>query len=86
MMLGIAGLVGVVSAYLAVAYVQGARQQTAIAAHADEIFRSPDSFVAGNPNGDVTGVAFFDYNCPYWHAGAHIDGGRRSRSAGLRQR
>ena len=40
------------------------RSETA-ASHADEIFRSPTSAVAGNPNGDVNVVAFFDYNCPY---------------------
>jgi len=30
---------------------------------ADQIFRSPADFVAGNPEGDVTVVEFFDYNC-----------------------
>jgi protein-disulfide isomerase len=65
-----AGLVAVVAAYGGVGYIQNARQETAIAAHADELFRSPASFVAGNPNGDVTVVAFFDYNCPYCRAGA----------------
>ena len=65
-----AGLVAVVAAYGGVGYLQNARQETAIAAHADELFRSPASFVAGNPNGDVTVVAFFDYNCPYCRAGA----------------
>jgi protein-disulfide isomerase len=29
----------------------------------EEIFRSPADFVAGNPEGDVTMVEFFDYNC-----------------------
>lgn len=28
-----------------------------------EIFRSADDFVFGNPNGDITVVEFFDYNC-----------------------
>ena len=69
LLLGLAGLF-VVAAYLGVSYLQGERQENAIAAHADEIFRSPSSFVAGNPNGDVTVVAFFDYNCPYCRAGA----------------
>jgi len=32
---------------------------------AEEIFRDPDSPVVGNPDGDVTLVEFFDYNCPY---------------------
>ena len=33
--------------------------------HAEEVFRDPDTPVAANPNGDVTLVEFFDYNCPY---------------------
>lgn len=51
-------------------YVQGVRQENAVALHAEEVFRSPDSFVAGNPEGDVSIVAFFDYNCPYCREGA----------------
>ena len=47
-----------------------ARQERGIASHAEQIFRSPASFVAGNPNGDVSVVAFFDYNCPYCRQGA----------------
>lgn len=31
----------------------------------DMILRDPASPVSGNPQGDVTIVAFFDYNCPY---------------------
>jgi protein-disulfide isomerase len=30
-----------------------------------EIFDDPDTPVAGNPNGDVSLVEFFDYRCPY---------------------
>jgi protein-disulfide isomerase len=30
-----------------------------------EVFEDPDSPVAGNPQGDVTVVEFFDYRCPY---------------------
>lgn len=30
-----------------------------------ELERDPDSFIAGNPNGDVTIVEFFDYRCGY---------------------
>src|SRR6516164_10069385 len=44
---------------------QSAQQQKAISKNADAIFRSPVSPVAGNPNGDVSVVEFFDYNCPY---------------------
>lgn len=40
-------------------------RKSLIAENADEIFRSPRDFVAGNPDGDVTVVEFFDYNCPY---------------------
>lgn len=36
-----------------------------ITAHANEIFRDPESPVGGNPRGDVTMVEFFDYNCAY---------------------
>ena len=32
---------------------------------ADEIFRRPNAPIAGNPDGDVTVVEFFDYNCGY---------------------
>jgi protein-disulfide isomerase len=44
---------------------QSVQQQNAISKNADAIFRSPVSHVAGNPNGDVNVVEFFDYNCPY---------------------
>lgn len=39
--------------------------QTALATHRDELLNSPDSPVGGNPQGDVTMVEFFDYNCTY---------------------
>jgi protein-disulfide isomerase len=44
---------------------QSMQQQKTISQNADAIFRSPVSHVAGNPNGDVSVVEFFDYNCPY---------------------
>ena len=44
---------------------QSVQQQKVISQNADAIFRSPVSPVAGNPNGDVSVVEFFDYNCPY---------------------
>ena len=37
----------------------------ALASNSEEIFRSQHSPVAGNPDGDVTLVEFFDYNCGY---------------------
>src|SRR5213592_3828434 len=48
---------------------QGAQQatevQAVLKARADEVFHDPDSPVGGNPNGNITLVEFFDYNCPY---------------------
>ena len=40
-------------------------QNKAIGDNAEAIFRSPVSHVAGNPDGDVSVVEFFDYNCSY---------------------
>jgi protein-disulfide isomerase len=37
----------------------------AIATHADTLFNSPRQVTLGNPQGDVTFVEFFDYNCGY---------------------
>ena len=36
-----------------------------IRAHKDSLRNDPESIVAGNPEGDVTVVEFFDYNCGY---------------------
>jgi protein-disulfide isomerase len=69
-LLGLAGLLSAVVAYAGLFYVRSLRQERGIAAHAEEIFRSPTSFVAGNPEGDVSVVAFLDYNCPYCRQGA----------------
>jgi protein-disulfide isomerase len=44
---------------------ESAKQQKVIGDNADTIFRSPLSYTAGNPDGDVTVVEFFDYNCGY---------------------
>ena len=44
---------------------ESAKQQKVIGDNADAIFRSPLSYSAGNPNGDVTVVEFFDYNCGF---------------------
>lgn len=38
---------------------------TAVAKHRDEIKNDPSAPVAGNPDGDVTVVEFFDYRCAY---------------------
>lgn len=37
----------------------------ALSAHRDRIERHPMTPVSGNPDGDVTVVEFFDYNCPW---------------------
>ena len=42
-----------------------AKQRKTITENADALFRSPKSHTAGNPNGDVTVVEFFDYNCGF---------------------
>ncbi|MCC4300093.1 DsbA family protein [Aurantimonas coralicida] len=39
--------------------------QIVIAERSEEIFNDPASPVVGNPQGAVTLVEFFDYNCPY---------------------
>jgi protein-disulfide isomerase len=44
---------------------QTAQQQKAIGDNAEAIFRSSNSGIAGNPQGDVTVVEFFDYNCGF---------------------
>ncbi len=44
---------------------QAATQEKAIGDNAEKIFRSPATFVAGNPEGDVSVVEFFDYNCGF---------------------
>lgn len=42
-----------------------AQQRAAIAANRAALLEDANSFVAGNPDGDVTVVEFFDYRCPY---------------------
>jgi protein-disulfide isomerase len=39
--------------------------------NAREIYRDPNADIAGNPNGDITVVEFFDYNCGYCKRGLH---------------
>jgi protein-disulfide isomerase len=41
------------------------QQRAAIATNRAALLDDPNSFVAGNPQGDVTVVEFFDYRCPY---------------------
>ncbi len=44
---------------------QAQRDRDALKKHAKALLVDPDSFVGGNPQGDVTLVEFFDYQCGY---------------------
>jgi thiol-disulfide isomerase/thioredoxin len=44
------------------------RTTAAMSEFHDSIFNAPDQIVLGNPEGDVTLVEFFDYNCGYCRA------------------
>ncbi len=44
---------------------QAERDRAALKEHAKALLTDPDSFVGGNPDGDVTLVEFFDYRCGY---------------------
>jgi protein-disulfide isomerase len=44
---------------------QATAAKSVLKTRADELLRDPASPVGGNPQGDVTLVEFFDYNCPY---------------------
>ena len=48
---------------------QAQKFKVAITENADEIYRQPNAPTAGNPNGDITVVEFFDYNCGYCKRG-----------------
>lgn len=58
--------------------------QSVLAARADEIFRNPGTPVGGNPDGDVTMVEFFDYNCPYCRQVAPAMAEAEAGDSGLR--
>ena len=47
------------------AVAESEKHQTAIKQHAQALFSSPLQVNLGNPNGNVTFVEFFDYNCGY---------------------
>lgn len=47
------------------AEAQAASQTEMLARERDTLERDPNAPVLGNPDGDVTVVEFFDYNCPY---------------------
>ena len=44
---------------------QAAAAATVLKAERDRLEQDPNAIVLANPDGDVTVVEFFDYNCPY---------------------
>jgi protein-disulfide isomerase len=44
---------------------QAAMREKLVGSDAERLFHSPNQAVVGNPDGDVTLVEFFDYNCGY---------------------
>lgn len=44
---------------------ENTQRKSALSANAKDIFHSDGDLVVGNPQGSVTMVEFFDYNCPY---------------------
>jgi protein-disulfide isomerase len=44
---------------------QAESARSALDQNRDRLFNDPNAPVLGNPEGDVTMVEFFDYNCPY---------------------
>ena len=50
---------------------QAQKFKVAITENAAEIYRQPNAPTAGNANGDITVVEFFDYNCGYCKRGLH---------------
>lgn len=45
--------------------IQADRLKVALQENAKDIYKRANAPVAGNPNGDITVVEFFDYNCGY---------------------
>lgn len=60
------------------------RRRQALAANRELLERDPGAPVAGNPEGDVTLVEFFDYRCPYCRAIAPTVMGLAESDRGLR--
>jgi len=48
---------------------QAEKTKKAIAENAKVIYRDPNAALGGNPDGDITVVEFFDYNCGYCKRG-----------------
>ena len=49
--------------------LQSAKLKSFMAENGKTIYRSPNSSVAGDPDGDITVVEFFDFNCGYCKRG-----------------
>jgi protein-disulfide isomerase len=49
--------------------LQSAKLKSFMAENGKSIYRSPNSSVAGDPDGDITVVEFFDFNCGYCKRG-----------------
>ena len=49
--------------------LQSAKLKTFMAENGKSIYRSPNSSLAGDPDGDITVVEFFDFNCGYCKRG-----------------
>jgi protein-disulfide isomerase len=47
------------------AVAEAEKHREGVKEHAELIFSSPRGITLGNPQGDVTVVEFFDYNCPF---------------------
>ncbi len=45
--------------------IQAERQKMALKENAKDLFKRSNAPIAGNPQGDITVVEFFDYNCGY---------------------
>lgn len=54
---------------LKMAREEAERTKKLVAENAKELYRHPDAPIAGNPDGDITIVEFFDYNCGYCKRG-----------------
>lgn len=48
---------------------QSEKLRSFMSENSKDIYRNPESPVAGDPNGDITVVEFFDYNCGYCKRG-----------------